>query len=78
MSQVAATLSSRLKEAEQTHPQPISYKFYSHLDHVIPGAKYIIIGEGWPHPDMPVPHTERKRAREGEEYIIEVRSIFTE
>ena len=78
MSQVAATLSSRLKKAEQTHPPPISSKFYCHLDHVIPGTKYIIIGEGWPHPDMPVPHTERKRAGEGDEDIIEIRSFFTE
>jgi len=30
MRQVAATLSSRLEKAEQTHPQPLSSKFYCH------------------------------------------------
>jgi len=67
MSQVAATLSTRLKKAE-----------HQNIDHVMPGAEYIITGEGWPHSDMPVPQTERKRAGEGEEDIIEIRSIFTE
>ena len=78
MSQVAAAFISGLKGSEQIPFQPISSKFYCHLDHVIPGAKYVIIGEGWPHPDMPVPHTERERAGEGEENIIEIMSIFTE
>jgi len=74
MSQVAATLSSRLEKAEQTHPQPICSKFYCHLDHVLPGAKYIT-GEGWPHPDMPVPHTEREKAGEGEEDMLVICNI---
>jgi len=42
MSQIVATFNSRLDEAEQTHPLPISTEFYSHLDYVIRGDKYVI------------------------------------